>query len=173
MKEPYLKEDKALKLRLRLIGKLATPIGLIALILGIVDFFSSANSMRMPQHSWLFFLAMPTLFISISCLSFGYMKEVNAYTASQSAPVQKGVINYMLDGTREEASKSMQQIVGAFASKATSNKICSKCGAKNELQAKFCNECGVPLIRMCPHCNTANDRDANYCDHCGKSLFQL
>jgi hypothetical protein len=29
---------------------------------------------------------------------------------------------------------------------------CSKCGAENPVDKKFCGDCGAPLVNLCPKC---------------------
>ena len=85
------------------------------------------------------------------------MKELNSFAASQSAPVHKDVINYMLDGTREEVNKTIN----------ASNKIiCPECKAENDKDALFCSNCGHKLKIVCPKCNSENDADAKFCKNC-------
>ena len=47
---------------------------------------------------------------------------------------------------------------------------CSNCGSTNIPNAKFCSECGTPLIRSCPNCGTALTGRPKYCAECGTSL---
>src|SRR5215813_6323274 len=45
---------------------------------------------------------------------------------------------------------------------------CSKCGAENPDQAKFCVECASPFPRRCPSCNAENPPTAKFCLECAK-----
>ena len=47
---------------------------------------------------------------------------------------------------------------------------CSRCGAENPDRAKFCEECGSPLMRRCPSCDTENSPTAKFCIECAKPL---
>jgi hypothetical protein len=48
---------------------------------------------------------------------------------------------------------------------------CSKCGAANDTDAKFCESCGLSFAaRACSSCNAANKADAKFCKACGKPL---
>lgn len=150
-------------------------IGIILIITGITLSVIAVSNMM--SHSNLFFLGfigLPLIFVGLVCTMFGFMKKFNSFTASQVAPVQKDVANYMLDGTREEMGKTAKTI---FSSIDTSNaksekqsKRCPRCGELNDSTAKFCDNCGTPLVKICPKCKQENDPNAIYCDNCGTRL---
>src|SRR2546421_1216744 len=48
--------------------------------------------------------------------------------------------------------------------------VCSNCGAENEADARFCNECGTAMSSACPSCGTANRPGAKFCRGCGATL---
>jgi ribosomal protein L40E len=51
------------------------------------------------------------------------------------------------------------------------SRICLSCDRKNAPDAKFCSECGAPLLlKICRHCQKTNDHAANFCQSCGKAL---
>ena len=47
---------------------------------------------------------------------------------------------------------------------------CPACGTANELDRKFCGECGAPLAAACPACGAANAPGVKYCGQCGTDL---
>jgi len=55
-----------------------------------------------------------------------------------------------------------------------SNNICPQCGKINNKDAKFCINCGNPLIEdlktSCPVCRKKNPADAKYCQECGAKI---
>ncbi len=55
---------------------------------------------------------------------------------------------------------------------APANVECSKCGAGNRPQAKFCGKCGGPLVVeiACPECGARNPGGQRFCDECGTEL---
>ena len=66
--------------------------------------------------------------------------------------------------------------VGSSDNAALSGKTvpCKKCNFPNPPNAKFCQECGLPLQGvLCKNCNEANSSDAKYCVNCGSSLFEI
>jgi class 3 adenylate cyclase/predicted ATPase len=47
---------------------------------------------------------------------------------------------------------------------------CSSCGSGNDAEAKFCNDCGAPLLVRCPACGHLNRTSANFCGQCAARL---
>jgi RNA polymerase subunit RPABC4/transcription elongation factor Spt4 len=48
---------------------------------------------------------------------------------------------------------------------------CQECGALTAQDAKFCKECGKPMVKAgtmkCPKCGMAIPADAKFCKECG------
>ncbi len=47
---------------------------------------------------------------------------------------------------------------------------CQQCGREAALDAKFCVDCGSPLVLRCPACQTPYDLGSRFCSLCGRSL---
>src|ERR1700736_5439531 len=49
---------------------------------------------------------------------------------------------------------------------------CSKCGAGNRPQARFCGSCGALIAAevACPRCGARNPGSLRFCDECGTEL---
>ncbi len=47
---------------------------------------------------------------------------------------------------------------------------CPACGTANELDRKFCGECGAPLASPCPACGASNAPGVKFCGQCGTDL---
>ncbi|HUR75869.1 MAG TPA: adenylate/guanylate cyclase domain-containing protein [Sporichthya sp.] len=47
---------------------------------------------------------------------------------------------------------------------------CGSCGHDNTAGAKFCIECGCPMVRTCPTCATAVTASQKFCAECGHDL---
>ena len=156
-----MKDYSKTKKTFRTLGFIILQKGLVLSIIGFIDFFMSFNSMTQPKLFFCLFIGLPLTSIGIIFLILGFMKELNSFAASQSAPVHKDVINYMLDGTREEVNKTIN----------ASNKIiCPECKAENDKDALFCSNCGHKLKIVCPKCKAENDADAKFCKNCGEEL---
>ncbi|MDQ1602412.1 MAG: hypothetical protein QOE01_257, partial [Actinomycetota bacterium] len=50
---------------------------------------------------------------------------------------------------------------------------CARCGSDNEPGARFCTECGEPLVAVCPSCSAANRPGAKFCASCGTALSAI
>jgi class 3 adenylate cyclase/tetratricopeptide (TPR) repeat protein len=48
--------------------------------------------------------------------------------------------------------------------------ICASCGAEHSSGARFCSECGAPLLRSCPTCGAEQPAGATFCSNCGLAL---
>jgi hypothetical protein len=155
------------KKRLRTIGFITLPVGGILSLIGFIDFFSAFGGNGSPTLFFLLFLGFPLVGVGIACLKMGYMREVGTYVASQAAPVVKNVANYMMEGTRDEFSKTVGSVVNSIKEQQI---ICPKCKTSQDDDAKFCDNCGNALARTCRYCNEENDGDATFCKGCGKRL---
>ncbi len=56
----------------------------------------------------------------------------------------------------------------------STKKICAHCGAENESEAKYCQQCGSQLAKekgkFCPECGSKNEINARFCQNCGTVL---
>lgn len=50
--------------------------------------------------------------------------------------------------------------------------VCQFCQTENELESKFCKNCGKTLGNLCPKCNQTNSIDSRFCSKCGLDLKQ-
>lgn len=60
--------------------------------------------------------------------------------------------------------------LGALGIGAGLPQVCPACGARNALDAKFCDDCGTALRQTCASCGADNAGDAEFCDQCGSAL---
>jgi len=49
---------------------------------------------------------------------------------------------------------------------------CSRCQHENNVTAKFCEECGVKLVRACSACGHEVSPQAKFCPECGMPLTE-
>src|SRR4051794_27392290 len=50
---------------------------------------------------------------------------------------------------------------------------CPSCGEANAATAKFCGECGSPLLASCPACGVPRVPGAKFCTDCGTPMGRL
>jgi len=132
---------------LRTLGPTVVGIGLLLIIVGMVDFFSVFGSMESPHLFWCVFLGMPVLFVGVVMCQFAFFGAVARYISGEAAPVQKDTFNYLADGTKEGV-KTVAQAIGEGLSAAHAGVHCGQCNHSNDADARFCKNCGAPLVRQ-------------------------
>ena len=163
---------------LRILGPIIIIVGIVFAGIAFVDFFSAAGSsgFQNPDKFWMFFIALPLLFVGIVISNFGYMGTVARYRAREIAPVAKDTVNYMFDGTKDSAKDfagAVREGITGGNEKMEPMVRCHKCNSENPLNAKFCNNCGAALSKSkkCPVCDELNDHDSKFCDNCGHKFI--
>src|SRR5580658_556257 len=82
-------------------------------------------------------------------------------------PIQKGIgtIGYRL----VEAAARLQTSEHWSTISPSGNRPmrCSKCGAENPADRKFCGECGTRFSLLCPKCGKENGPPFKFCGDCG------
>lgn len=162
-------------------------IGPALLVLGFGMFICGpilAISTDIPPLFFISFGGILFLFIGGTMTTMGFAGAVARYQANEMLPVAKDGVNYIAEGTQEgvkTATRAMatglreglagQPLIG-IASANTSGGRCGACGALNDVESNFCDQCGKALIKSlaCPACGEANDPDARFCDACGRPL---
>lgn len=166
----HLKGYPKAKRLFRTLGPILAVIGLLFIIIAAIDFFSAFGTFEQPNQFYLFFIGGPLLFVGLAMSSWGYMGDIARYGAAETAPVAKDVTNYMIEGTKD----SVTDLVSGIASEIHGNKgparVTCSCGEVNNPGAKFCDNCGKPLVKTCPQCQADNDPDARFCSECGVKL---
>lgn len=165
---------------LRIVGPVILVIAIIIGLIGFADFVGTTGTFERPTKFHYLFIAMPLGFIGFALTSAGFAGAVARYQAQEMAPVGKDTFNYLADGTQE----GVTTVAGAIAKgvqSAQPNRTaaqpavrCPKCNALNDVDARFCSDCGEALVKSkhCPNCAELNDADARFCDACGSSLAQ-
>jgi hypothetical protein len=94
---------------LRIVGPSLLGVGLILTLIGFVSFFSTFGTFDgPPRYFWCAFLGLPLMFFGGALSMFGFLGSFYRYTAGESAPVAKDVVNYMGENI-QPAVKSVVQ----------------------------------------------------------------
>lgn len=149
------KKTNRTKLGLKVLGFIFTAGGLTCTVIGSASFFSALGSGELPTLFWLLIAGLPMLTIGASLLTFGFRKELSATAiqiarAGENSPIEPAPLP-------EQTPK-----------KATLR--CPECGAENDAELNFCEQCGSELTKPCPHCGKPVGAHAAFCGHCGKKI---
>ncbi|RXJ04341.1 hypothetical protein DS745_02855 [Anaerobacillus alkaliphilus] len=150
----------------RLFGPLLILVGAGCMLVAFIDFFT-LGPFEEPTLFWLFFLAMPFLFIGVVLSNLGYGGTVAKYQSREYAPVVKDTFNYLA----KETKSGVKEVANAIQSGGTNSSItCRICDHDNPTNANFCNGCGEKLAQRCKKCDQINVSGARFCNHCGGTL---
>ncbi len=152
----------------RVIGPLFLLVGVGCITIAMYDFFT-IQGFAQPKYFWLFFVAMPFLFIGFILTGFGFGSSVARYQSREYAPVAKDTFNYLA----KETTSGVKNISRAIQSSQLSKIECHSCHQQNDIDAKFCDECGEKMMKSCHSCRNENDPEARFCDNCGTSLQDI
>lgn len=167
MGQEKLRPDEHQKVRsfFRLLGPVLLISGLVCIVLAFIDFFTM-DPFEEPGLFWLFFLALPLLFVGFVLSGLGFGGAVAKFQSREYAPVAKDTFNYLA----KETTPGVKEIANALQQGSTASLNCHNCQQPNAIRAKFCADCGEKLVRTCRSCEQDNTIDARFCNHCGTSL---
>jgi hypothetical protein len=148
----------------RLLGPVLLLIGAACMIIAFIDFFT-LQGFEEPKYFWLFFVALPVIFVGFVLSGLGFGGSVAKYQSREYAPVVKDTFNYLAKETNSGVSEVSRAI------KQESVLTCRRCQKQNASNAKFCNGCGENLVKVCGSCQQENTEEARFCNHCGTTLL--
>ena len=128
-------------------------VGICLIVLGVVFIIVGAVGLDRDPASGMFAfmpVGIMTLGIGVMLIMLAYRREIAAHQAKIYAPVLKDL--------KQEVMPDNHVL------------ICPDCGTGNEIDSKFCKECGKPLRKTCPYCNAEVGCDSKFCNKCGRSL---
>jgi len=115
-------------------------------------------------------LGMICFVLGSAATRFGFKGALARYTAAEYAPVVSDTANYVARG----ASEGIREVSSAIAEgiRGEAQTPCTDCGTPNDVDARFCDNCGKAMITSieCAACHEENDADAKFCKACGESL---
>lgn len=137
-----LRDQSGARTSFRAVGGVLLMAAVYFLVSGLVDFFHSmsSDSMDGPHKFWMLFVGIVLLGPAGWCLQAGFLGTASRYVAGETMPVVKDSASYLTDGRGISG-------IGKTDDDATpsSGPFCSRCGTRNDEQAKFCDSCGAPL----------------------------
>lgn len=138
------------RLVLRMLGPSIAGVGLLLTVIGFGNLVSSFGSFEPPRYFWYAFVGMPLLFVGAAMSMFGFLGTFARYVSGEAAPVQKDAFNYLAEGA-QEGVRTVSTAIGEGLAAGMRNdrnvgKPCLRCHHDNDLDAKFCKNCGTSLI---------------------------
>ena len=153
------------KKKIKIFGAVALLVGLVCVVIGFVNFFSTAISGDgFPKLFFLLFIGFPLLVIGTAALSFGFRREILRYNKNEGIPVMKEAGN--------ELAPTIKNIAEACREGKSEDTVTCSCGTVNDASSRFCKNCGkeLSLSRTCPRCGATVAADSKFCTECGASL---
>lgn len=163
------KKTNRTKLGLKVLGFLFTAGGLTCTVIGSASFFSALGSGELPTLFWLLIAGLPMLTIGASLLTFGFRKELSA-TAIQIARAGENSPTVAAQTVREGENSPIEPASLPEQTPKKATLRCPECGAENDAELNFCEQCGSELTKPCPHCGKPVGAHAAFCGHCGKKI---
>ena len=163
------KKTNRTKLGLKVLGFIFTAGGLTCTVIGSASFFSALGSGELPTLFWLLIAGLPMLTIGASLLTFGFRKELSA-TAIQIARAGENSPTVAAQTVREGENSPIEPAPLPEQTPKKATLRCPECGAENDAELNFCEQCGSELTRPCPHCGKPVGAHAAFCGHCGKKI---
>ena len=116
----------------RVLGVVVLVIGIVTFVYGIASVFGSED---VPGGFQIVCFIGGLLIIGVGMmfLQWGFLGAAARYGAGETMPVVKDSATYLSDG---EGILGVGRTAGPF---------CSKCGVRNDPDAKFCDSCGGTL----------------------------
>lgn len=163
------KKTNRTKLGLKVLGFIFTAGGLTCTVIGSASFFSALGSGELPTLFWLLIAGLPMLTIGASLLTFGFRKELSA-TAIQIARAGENSPTVAAQTVREGENSPIEPASLPEQTPKKATLRCPECGAENDAELNFCEQCGSELTKPCPHCGKPVSAHAAFCGHCGKKI---
>ena len=163
------KKTNRTKLGLKVLGFIFTAGGLTCTVIGSASFFSALGSGELPTLFWLLIAGLPMLTIGASLLTFGFRKELPA-TAIQIARAGENLPTVAAQTVREGENSPIEPAPLPEQTPKKATLRCPECGAENDAELNFCEQCGSELTKPCPHCGKPVGAHAAFCGHCGKKI---
>lgn len=133
----------------RVLGVVFMGAALVLIALAIADFVHATQADdfdTQPTKFWYFFVALPFFAVGGACLQAGFMGAAARYGAGETMPVVRDSASYLSDGEGVlGVGRTVDDRAAAKTTSTATGPFCSRCGVRNDADAKFCDSCGSTL----------------------------
>lgn len=136
---PGLARQEQVRTTARVLGPVLLLVAFALVATAFVDFFASMDSFEEPDRFWMFFVAVPVLFVGGVLTQAGYVGTASRYVAGETMPVVKDSATYLSDG------RGIAGVGRTEEAAAATGPYCRQCGTRNDAEARFCDSCGQSL----------------------------
>lgn len=194
--ENYQKNKKRIKklgVVLLVLGAILSIIGAGLLIAGISKSFNMSANFNGDTHGFgsstgliiggflLIACGSSLLIYGVYATFFAHARDISSYVASSTLPVASDVVNYVATDIAPPINKGIGNLAESISSgisrginkgKTSNARICPNCQTQNEVEDKFCKNCGADLLtkKVCASCGKELDKDEKFCGNCGTKV---
>ena len=126
----------------RAVGAVLMVVGIVVFIYGITSVFGSED---MPSGLQIvsFIGGFLVIGVGLMCLQAGFMGAAARYGAGETMPVVRDSASFLSDG--EGILGAGRTVADRSATSTATGPFCSRCGVRNDADARFCDSCGSAL----------------------------
>jgi hypothetical protein len=147
----FIVKGKATRLVLRTLGAVLTIIGLLLLGIGMGRALSSSGSAEWSGYVWPAILGMPLLLVGMALCKRGYSGFFARSGFGKADHFRRSnTVTYLAESTRGDVdtiARAMRESMIAAMSGKEQVVLCPDCKHSNDADAKFCKNCGTPIVR--------------------------
>ena len=128
----------------RAVGAVVLVAGIAIFVYGVTSVFGS----DMPSGLQIvcFIGGLLVVGVGMMCLQAGFLGAAARYGAGETMPVVRDSASYLTDGEGLlGVGRTVDDRPVASTASSASGPYCSKCGVRNDGDAKFCDSCGSAL----------------------------
>jgi hypothetical protein len=137
---PQDPRHQSLRNTLRLVGPIIFGIGVVLVVISAASLMGGVGNLF-----FLGFIGLPLMFVGGVMCQFGFLGALYRYAASEGAPVASETFNYMADETKESVKTIAGAVGEGLREGMGGHKACPKCGARCDVDSRFCKACGAAV----------------------------
>lgn len=165
-------QHQATRAVLRMAGPAIAALGLVFVIVGVGNFFTSFGTFEPPRYFWCAFVGVPLLGVGLMVCQFAFLGTIFRYQTREMTPTMTEAFQDLAQGAapgvRVLARAQATGLADGFGMRELD---CPECDRPNPVEARYCNHCGATLAEAaCGACGQTNPSGARFCNACGGKL---